>query len=164
MLVPPPVVSLIDWAVLALSGTIAGVSLVGALYSVPWTRRGRRMASTRAFNYLWITRFMLQLIGALYALALDLRLQVGAGQGEGGGGACGARVAAAAGGAPPGAVRRGVRFSTRPASGAAADSSRPQPLAHRPSAAPAPRCCGATARRSSRAATRSTRCAASTSA
>jgi len=76
MLVPPAVVSLIDWAVVALSGFIAVASLVGALYSVPWTRRARRQASTRAFNYLWITRFMLQFIGALYALALDLRLQV----------------------------------------------------------------------------------------
>ena len=76
MLVPPGVVSLIDWAVLALTGFIAAASLVGALYSVPWTRRARRMAPTRAFNYLWVTRFTLQITGALYALALDLRLQV----------------------------------------------------------------------------------------
>lgn len=85
MLVPPGVVSLIDWAVLALTGCIAIASLVGALYSVPWTRRARRQAPTRAFNYLWITRFTLQITGALYALALDLRLQVGDAHSGGGG-------------------------------------------------------------------------------
>lgn len=57
---PPGIVSLVDWATLALSGVIAVASLAGALYSVPWTRRARRMPSTRAFNYLWVTRFMLQ--------------------------------------------------------------------------------------------------------
>ncbi|KIZ05681.1 hypothetical protein MNEG_2279 [Monoraphidium neglectum] len=99
MLVPPGVVSLIDWAVLALTGLIAAASLVGALYSVPWTRRARRQAPTRAFNYLWVTRFTLQFTGALYALALDLRLQppAGAAPGDGGsGGASGALNALAA--------------------------------------------------------------------
>jgi hypothetical protein len=76
MLVPPAIASLIDWAVLALCGAVASASLAGALYSVPWTRRGRRSAPTRAFNYLWATRFTLQVVGALLALAQALRLQV----------------------------------------------------------------------------------------
>ncbi|KAI8470397.1 MAG: hypothetical protein J3K34DRAFT_521407 [Monoraphidium minutum] len=86
MLVRPHIVSLIDWGVLALTGLIAAASLVGALYAVPWTRRARRQASTRAFNYLWITRATLQATGALYALALDLRLQARTRGGGGGGG------------------------------------------------------------------------------
>lgn len=60
MLVPPGVVSLVDWATLALSGLIALASLAGALYAVPWTPKARRMAPTRAFNFLWVTRLLLQ--------------------------------------------------------------------------------------------------------
>jgi hypothetical protein len=54
---------------------------VGALYIVPWSRRSRRSRTTREFNHLWVTRFLLQLIAACYALSLCLRLQVGGGVG-----------------------------------------------------------------------------------
>lgn len=75
-MIPVEIVSDIDWAVLALTGFIAVASLIGAVYIVPWTRGSRQQATTKEFNYLWITRFLLQLIGACYVLSLDLRLQV----------------------------------------------------------------------------------------
>lgn len=74
--VPARVVDITDWAVLGLTCAIAAASLLGAAYCVPWTPRSRAQASTRAFNYLWTTRTLLQLIAALYALSLDLRLEV----------------------------------------------------------------------------------------
>jgi hypothetical protein len=51
----------------------------GALYIVPWTSSSRSSTTTREFNHLWITRCLLQIIAACYALSLDLRLQVGEG-------------------------------------------------------------------------------------
>jgi hypothetical protein len=107
MRLSPAVVADIEWAVLAVTGLIALISLVraqravvvggvgvvclvvwlgqhqaqaqthgghlhthsthphphpqlGALYSIPWTFRARQQATTRAFNYLWITRALLQ--------------------------------------------------------------------------------------------------------
>ncbi|KAF6260319.1 hypothetical protein COO60DRAFT_1685454 [Scenedesmus sp. NREL 46B-D3] len=72
----PKMVADIEWAVVSLTGLIAVISLLGALYSVPWTFRSRQQVATRAFNYLWVTRALLQIIAACYALSLDLRLQV----------------------------------------------------------------------------------------
>ncbi len=66
-----------DWAVLGLTGSIALLSLFGALYVVPWTKRARAGTPTREFNFLWTTRCLLQVLGACYALSLCLRLQVG---------------------------------------------------------------------------------------
>ncbi len=76
MLVSVHVVNILDLVVLGITSAVALLSLVGAFYVVPWSHRSRQGRLVKEFNHLWITRCALQLLGACYALSLDLRLQV----------------------------------------------------------------------------------------
>lgn len=65
-----------DWGIVGIVAALTIYCIAGAAYTVPWSLVIKRRAALKDFNYLWVTRLCLQIVGAVLALSLLLRLQL----------------------------------------------------------------------------------------